>query len=87
MLGGGQDVGANHYPKANLKWPVVIQNGERSIEGVTLARNPNQAYIRCAKSPKLYEVIAMTTKVPDLRHVLNLNRNKWIPSSWRLCKP
>jgi len=58
-------VGAEHYPKANLKWPVVIQNGERSIEGVTLTLNPNQAYIRCVKPLKLYEVIEMTINVPD----------------------
>ena len=58
-------MGAEHYPKANLKWPVVIQNGRRSIEGVTLTLNPNQAYIRCAKPLKLYEVIEMTINVPD----------------------
>jgi hypothetical protein len=57
---------AEHYPKANLKWSVVIQNGKRSIEGVTLTLNPNQAYIRCAKPLKLYEVIEMTINVPDL---------------------
>jgi hypothetical protein len=51
---------AENYPKANLKWPVVIQDGKRSIEGVTLTLNPNQAYIRCAKPLKLYEVIEMT---------------------------
>jgi hypothetical protein len=59
-------VGVEHYPKTNLKWPVVIQNGRRSIEGVTLTLNPNQAYIRCAKPLKLYEVIEMTINVPDL---------------------
>jgi hypothetical protein len=57
---------AEYYPKANLKWSVVIQNGKHSIEGVTLTLNPNQAYIRCAKPLKLYEVIDMTIDVPDL---------------------
>ena len=55
---------AENYPKANLKWPVVIQNGKHSIEGVTLTLNPNQAYIRCAEPLKLYEVIEMTIDVP-----------------------
>ena len=55
-----------YYPKANLKWSVVMQNGKYSIEGVTLTLNPNQAYIRCAKPLKLYEVIDMTIDVPDL---------------------
>ena len=27
---------AEKYPQANLKWPVVVQDGEHSIEGVTL---------------------------------------------------
>jgi len=58
-------VSAENYPKANLKWSVVIQNGERSIEGVTLTLNPNQAYIRCVKPLKLYEVIEITMNVPD----------------------
>ena len=56
---------AENYPKANLKWSVVIQSGEHSIEGVTLTLNPNQAYIRCAKPLKLYEVIEMAIDVPD----------------------
>jgi len=32
MLGGGQQVGAEHYPKANLKWPVVIQMKSKEID-------------------------------------------------------
>jgi len=58
-------VSAENYPKANLRWSVVIQGGEHSVEGVTLTLNPNQAYIRCAKPLKLYEVIEMTINVPD----------------------
>jgi hypothetical protein len=58
-------VSAENYPIANLKWPVLIENGDYSIEGVTLTLNPNQAYIRCAKPLKLYEVIKMTIDVPD----------------------
>jgi hypothetical protein len=64
ILGGGQKVSAEYYPKANLKWPVVIQGGKYSIEGVTLTLNPNQAYIRCANPLRLYEVIEMTLNVP-----------------------
>jgi hypothetical protein len=60
ILGGGHHVGFEHYPKANLKWPGFIENGERSIEGVSLALNPNQAYIRCAQPLKLYEVFEIT---------------------------
>jgi hypothetical protein len=53
-------VGFEDYLKADLNWPGVIQHGDkRSIEGVSLALNANQAYICCTKPLKLYEVIAM----------------------------
>ena len=58
-------MGAEHYPKVNFKWPVVIKNGENPIEGVTLTLNPNQAYILCAKPLKLYEVLEIIIDVPD----------------------
>jgi hypothetical protein len=64
-------VSAENYPKANLKWSVVIQDGEHSIEGMTLTLNPNQAYIRSAKPLKLYEVIEMTINVPDSDRSIN----------------
>ena len=58
-------MGAEHYPKVNFKWPVVIKNGENPIEGVTLTLNPNQACILCAKPLKLYEVLEIIIDVPD----------------------
>ena len=53
-------MGFEDYLKADLKWPGVIQHGDkRSIEGVSLALNANQASIYRTKPLKLYEVIAM----------------------------
>jgi hypothetical protein len=54
-----------YYPKAKIKWPVLIENGEHSIEGVTLILNPNGAYIGCAKPLNLNQVCNVTIKVPD----------------------
>jgi hypothetical protein len=54
-----------YYPKAKIKWPVLIENGEHSIEGVTLILNPNGAYIGCANPLNLNQVCDITINVPD----------------------
>jgi hypothetical protein len=54
-----------YYPKAKIKCPVLIENGEHSFEGVTLILNPNGAYIGCAKPLNLNQVCNVTIKVPD----------------------
>ena len=54
-----------YYNKAKIKWPVLIENGEHSFEGVTLILNPNGAYIGCAKPLNLNQVCNVTIKVPD----------------------
>jgi len=54
-----------YYPKAKIKWPVLIENGEHSFEGVTLILNPNGAYISCAKPPSLNQVCHLTINVLD----------------------
>jgi len=51
--------------KAKLKWPVSIKANGSSSEGVTLNLSTNQAYIRCAKPLKLYEVFDMILRVPN----------------------
>ena len=58
-------MGTEHYPKINLKWPVVIQNGGHPIERVTLNLNPNQVYICCAKPLKLREITEISINVPQ----------------------
>lgn len=54
-----------YYPKAKIRWPVLIENGEHSIEGVTLILNPNGVYIGCAKPLSLNQVCDVTINVPD----------------------
>jgi hypothetical protein len=51
--------------KAKLKWPVSIRANGSSSDGVTLNLSTNQAYIRCAKPLRLYEVCDVTLKVSD----------------------
>ena len=57
-----------YYPKAKIKWPVLIENGEHSLEGLTLILNPNGAYMSCAKPFSLNQVCDVTINVPDSDH-------------------
>jgi hypothetical protein len=50
--------------KAKLKWPVSIKVNGSSSDGVTLNLSTNQAYIRCAKPLRLYEVCNVILKIP-----------------------
>ena len=43
-------------PRVKVKWPTKIENGERSMDGVTHTLTRNGAYIRCAKPLKLNEI-------------------------------
>jgi uncharacterized protein (TIGR02266 family) len=52
------------YRKAEVKWPVVIETDERSIDGVTWEVSPNGIFIRCAKPLRLNEVCDLTIQVP-----------------------
>jgi len=54
-----------YYPKATIKWPVLIENGEHSFEGVTLTLNLSRAYISCAKPLSLNQVCDVTINVPN----------------------
>jgi len=62
---GEDKMDTQYYPKAKIKWPVLIENGEHSFEGVTLILNPNGAYISCAKPLSLNQVCNVTINVPD----------------------
>ena len=52
------------FSKAKVKWSVVIQAHDRSMDGVTWNVSPNGLFIRCAKPLRLYEVCNLTIKVP-----------------------
>jgi len=61
----GQQMSTEQVVKAKLKWPVSIKANGTSSDGVTLNLSTNQAYIRCAKPLRLYEVLDVILKVPD----------------------
>jgi len=58
------------YPRAKLKWPVVVKTGANSLKGVTLNITPNGAFIRCRKPLRLNEVAEITIHIPNSNHSL-----------------
>ena len=56
---------SRQFPRAEIKWPVVIETNGDSTEGVTLNISPNGVFIRCAKPSKLNEVFDLTIRIPN----------------------
>jgi uncharacterized protein (TIGR02266 family) len=53
------------YPRAKLKWPVVIQTEEGSSEGVTRNITPDGCFITCRKPLRLNVVFELAIKIPN----------------------
>ncbi len=52
------------YTRAEVKWPVVIQAGKRTMDGVTWKVSPNGVFIKCAKPLRLHEVCDLAIRIP-----------------------
>ena len=59
-----------HYPKAKIRCPVTMKNGQGPMEGVTLYIGENTAFIQCSNPLKLNEVVDITIEVPLLNKPL-----------------
>ena len=59
------------YPRARLKWPVIVKTGADSLKGVTLNITPNGVFIRCRKPLRLNEVAEITIHIPNSKHYLS----------------
>ena len=53
------------YPRANLKWRVLVEVNDKVMEGVTQNISAGGAYVRCAKPQKLNEVFDMVIHAPE----------------------
>ena len=53
------------YPRAKLKWPVVVKTAKGAVEGLTLNITPNGVFIRCRKPLRLNEVAEITIHIPN----------------------
>jgi hypothetical protein len=58
------------YPKAKIRCPVIIKNGQGPMEGVTLYIGENTAFIQCSNPLRLNEVVDITIEVPLLNKPL-----------------
>ena len=52
------------YPRADIKWPVVVKSDERTMEGVTSNVTPNGVFIHCQQPLRLNEVFDMEISIP-----------------------
>ena len=53
------------FPRAKLKWRVLLKVNNKVIEGVTKDVSAGGAYVRCAKPLRLNQVFDMVIKTPD----------------------
>ena len=58
------------YPRAKLKWPVVIKSEEGSTEGVTRNITPDGCFITCRRPLKLNVVFDMAIKIPNTKSAI-----------------
>lgn len=58
------------YPKAKIRCPVTMKNGQGPMEGVTLYIGENTAFIQCLNPLRLNEVVDVTIEVPLLNKPL-----------------
>ena len=59
--------------KAKVKWPVLVNTDERSIDGVTLDLSTNGAFVSCANPLRLNEVFDMTINIPNSDRPLKIS--------------
>ena len=52
------------YPRADIKWPVVVKSDNKTMEGVTSNVTPNGVFIHCKHPLRLNEVFDMDINIP-----------------------
>ena len=52
------------YPRADIRWHVVVTSDERTLEGVTSKVTPNGVFIHCQQPLRLNEVFEMDISIP-----------------------
>ena len=53
------------FPRANLKWRVLVKVNGKVMEGITKDISGGGAYVRCARPLRLNLVFEMVIKAPD----------------------
>ena len=58
------------YPRADIKWPVLVKSEKRTMEGVTSNVTPNGVFIHCQQPLRLNETFDMKIDIPGSDHSL-----------------
>jgi len=72
------------YPRAKMKWPVIVKTDEGSMDGVTSDVTPNGVFIHCQKPLRLNMVFEMAIDIPNSEHSISAKAevvwsNRWGP--------
>jgi uncharacterized protein (TIGR02266 family) len=72
------------YPRAKIKWPVIVKTDKGSMDGVTSDVTPNGVFIHCQKPLRLNMVFEMAINIPNSEHSITAKAevvwsNRWGP--------
>lgn len=54
------------YLRAEVKWPVIVQCSQESVESVTANASAAGAFIRCRKPLEPQEIVEIVINIPDV---------------------
>ena len=58
------------YPRAKIKWPVVVESDKGKMEGVTSNLTPDGLFIHCESPLRLNAAIQLTIDIPNSKQTL-----------------
>jgi uncharacterized protein (TIGR02266 family) len=72
------------YPRAKIKWPVIVKTDKGTMDGVTTDLTPNGVFVHCQKPLSLNVVFEMTIKIPNSDQTIEARAevvwsNRWGP--------
>lgn len=72
------------YPRAKIKWPVIVKTDAGAMDGVTSDVTPNGVFIHCQKPLRLNVVFEMAIDIPNSEHSITAKAevvwsNRWGP--------
>ncbi len=73
------------YPRAKIKWPVIVKTDKGRMDGVTSDVTPNGVFIHCQKPLRLNMVFEMAINIPNSEHSITAKAevvwsNRWGPN-------
>ena len=72
------------YPRAKIKWPVIVKTDKGTMDGVTTDLTPNGVFVHCQKPLRLNVVFEITIKIPNSEQTIEAKAevvwsNRWGP--------